>query len=201
MGEFLTAWDIGLSAWVIQDGNYPEFEVGQTVEFAVEFWLPQGVTARASDGRISANNLGHGLYDTVAQVLVQTEQITILDIGVLVYQHMSCPLVSLPLGSRIAVQLKLDVDPFHYFESLSKTADVLPLVYSWRIRSILRQSAPFIDTVVEGRKIRTRDPQHLGYDEVVKTDAWNDDGGNAEYVLRCDRLPIPPKRESATAIP
>jgi len=196
-----THWDIGVAAWIIQDGQYPDFEVGQTVEFAVEFWLPEGVAARASSEKVSANSLGDGLYDAVAEVLVQNDQITVLDIGILVYEHTSFLYQSLPQGSRVAVQLKLGIDPFHNFYSLSKTGDVLPLVYSWKILSILRQTAPFLETLAKGRKIRTRDPQRLGYEEILKTDAWKDDGGHAQYVLRCSLLPIPPKRESATATP
>jgi hypothetical protein len=194
-------WDIGLSAWIIQDGNYPDFEVGQTVEFALEFWLPPGVAARSSSGSVSANSLGDCLYDTVAEVLVQTDQITVLDIGVRVYQDASSRQLALPQGSRVAVQLGLGVDPFDYFETLSKTGDVLPLIYSWRILSIRRQTGPFIDTVADGQKIRIRDPQRPGYEEILKTDAWNDDGSFAEYILRCELLPIPPKRESVTAMP
>ncbi|HMD48685.1 MAG TPA: hypothetical protein VKG79_06295 [Bryobacteraceae bacterium] len=130
---------------------------------------------------------------------MQNAEITILDIGILVYRHtLSQP--PLPQGPRIAVQMRLGVDPFSYFESLSKTGDVLPLVYSWKILSIWRQTAPFIETVVEGRKLRIRDPQQLGYEEIPKTDAWNDDGGHAQYLLRCELLPIPPKCTSATAL-
>jgi len=37
-------WNIGLSAWIIQDGNYPDFALGDTVEFAVEFYLRPGTS-------------------------------------------------------------------------------------------------------------------------------------------------------------
>jgi hypothetical protein len=195
-----TEWDIGLAAWIIQDGNYPDFEVGQTAEFAVEFWIPQGSIAQASSAEVSANHLDDCLYDAVAEVVVQTDQITVLDIGILVYEQTPPQQPPLPQG-RVAVQLRLAVDPFFYFEILSKTGGVLPLVYSWKIMSILKQTAPFIETVAEGRRIRIRDQQRLGYEEILKTDAWNDDGGYAEYVLGCNLLPISPKRESATARP
>ena len=33
-----STWNIGLSAWIVQDGNYPDFGVGETVKFAVEFY-------------------------------------------------------------------------------------------------------------------------------------------------------------------
>ncbi len=201
-----STWDIELGAWIIQDGNYPDFAVGQTAEFALEFWVAEGVPYRVSDGRISAKNLEHGLYDAVAEVLVQTDKITILDIGILVYEVPSSKQPSFLKGSNVAARMRLGVDPFHYSQTLSKTGDVLPLVYSWKIRSIFAQTAPFIETLVEAgaiteRKIRIRDPQRLGYKEILRTDAWKDDGGCAEYVLRCDLLPIPPKRESCTAIP
>jgi hypothetical protein len=31
---------IGLSSWIIQDGNYEEFEVGREYRFALEFYAP-----------------------------------------------------------------------------------------------------------------------------------------------------------------
>ncbi len=158
-----------MAAWIIQDGNYPDFEVGQTAEFAVEFWLPEGNAVRSSGAEVSATALGHALYDTVAEALVKTGRVTVLDIGILVYGDTQTPLAE---GSQVAVRLAPSVDPFHYFESLSKTGDVLPLVYWWKIRSILRQTAPFIGSVVEGQKTRIRDPQRLGYQEILKTDAW-----------------------------
>jgi hypothetical protein len=150
---------------------------------------------------VSARNLDHGLYDTLAEVIVRTDEVTVLDIGVLVYQHAPSQQLPFPKESRIALKLRLGVDPFNYFEVLSKNDDILPLVYSWKILSIFRQTAPFIDTVADGQKIRMRDPQRFGYAEIPRTDAWNDDGGYAEYVLRCELLQVPPKRDSATAMP
>src|SRR5713226_900842 len=138
-------WDISLSAWIIQDGNYPDFEVGQTAEFALEFWLPEGVAARGCSEGKAINKVGDYLYDTVAEVVLQTDNITILDIGVLVYSESSSELRLALLGEpRVAVQLGLGVDPFSYFERLSKFTGVPPLIYSWKVLSILRQTAPFV---------------------------------------------------------
>lgn len=50
-----------------------------------------------------------------------------------------------------------------------------------------------------GQKMIVRDSTKLGYQEIPKTDAWQDDGGTSEYILCCDLLPIPAKRMSATA--
>ena len=189
-------WDIGLPTWIIQDGQYPDFEVGQTAEFAVEFWLPEGDAARASSAEVRAKNLADHQYETIAEFVAQTDRITVLDIGILVYGGTQPSLLQRP---RVAVQMALCVDAFHNFYFLSKTGEVVPLVDSWKILAILRRTRPFIETGVEGQKLRVRDPQRLGYEEVLKTDAWNDDGEHSGYLLRCELLPIPPKRESATA--
>ena len=82
-------WDLYLSSWIIQDGNYPDFEVGQTPEFAVEFWLTDGGGARTSDREKSATSVGGPLYDAAAEIVFQTAQITVLDIGILVYRETS----------------------------------------------------------------------------------------------------------------
>src|SRR5271168_4560671 len=82
-------WDVGLSAWIVQDGNYSDFEVGQIAEFALEFWLPEGVAPQASSGEVSADNVGDCAYDAVAEVLLQTDRLTVLDLGVHVYQYAS----------------------------------------------------------------------------------------------------------------
>lgn len=192
-----------MSSWIIQDGNYPDFEVGQTPEFAVEFWLTDGGGARTSDREKSATSAGGPLYDATAEIVFQTAEITILDIGILVYRETSPSDTPLSAATRAAVQLGLGVDPFFYFERLNKIPDVPPLVYSWKILSILRQTAPFIEQVAEegflkGRTIHVRDERLLGYEEISRTDAWNDDG-YAEYLLRCQLLPLPPKFSTATA--
>jgi hypothetical protein len=38
MQESQNEWQIGLSSWIIQDGNYGDFETGQVLGFALEFY-------------------------------------------------------------------------------------------------------------------------------------------------------------------
>ena len=90
----------------------------------------------------------------------------------------------------------LGVDPFSYFERFHNLQGMPDLVYTWRIESIVRQTAPFID---RGEGILVRDPSKLGWMPLDETDAWHDDNGFAEYVLTCTLLDVPPKRSSATA--
>jgi hypothetical protein len=143
------------------------------------------------------------MYETIAEVIVQTAQITVLDIDVLLYEHTSFLQPPLPQGPRLAVQLSLGVDPFSCFETLNQTGKVCRssiLGKSCRSSEKLRHLW-IVDIGEGGRKLQTRDAQRLGYQEILRTDAWNDDGRHADYLLRCDLLPIPLKRTSETVRP
>jgi hypothetical protein len=194
-------WHVGMNAWIIQDGNYPDLEVGQTAEFAIEFWIPDGAACIiASDEAVSAIHGAGCLYNAVADVLLRTDDITVLDIGILIYGQTALLPAAVSQKSRLSVQIGLSVDPFFYLEGLNTIPAVPPLVYSWRMSSILMQTAPFIEKIVEGRKVQVRDPKRFEYQEILRTDAWEDDGGYGEYIFALDLLPIEPKRSSATAI-
>jgi hypothetical protein len=104
------------------------------------------------------------------------------------------------LGRFVEAEIYLGIDPFSYFERLYTLPKMPALIYSWKINSIGQQTAPFVETrELSGQKVLVRDEKKLGYMTITKTDAWKDDGGNAEYVLTCTRLDILPKFESATA--
>ena len=198
------AWNIGLSAWIIQDGNYPDFTVGDIVEFAVEYYQEPSTQIAFVDVEPSARLVRESLYDAVAEKVLQTEDITVLNIGILVYREAEQAAALGEPETRFRTQLHLGIDPFFYFERLSKIPGVPPLVYSWRIASILQQTAPFIESTAAsgphaGRPIMVRDASKLGYREIQKTNAWEDDNGFGEYVMRCELLPKDPKHVSATA--
>jgi hypothetical protein len=44
-----------------------------------------------------------------------------------------------------------------------------------------------------GTPIMVRGPGNIGWRHVPRTNAWEDEEGNAEYLLRCTRLPNVPK--------
>jgi hypothetical protein len=196
-------WNIGINAWIIQDGNYPDFAIGQVAEFAVEFNFPKN-QLEPTCRQMEATHLHDSSYRAHGDIRLRTDEITIVDIGILAYCG-SDPVFAQFLEDRFEAEIWLGVDPYPYFERLSKNEKIPPLIYSWQIRSILRQTAPFIESVEEsgldaGRKIIRRDLTRLGWEEISQTDAWNDDRGDcAEYVLVCELLDVPPKRVSATA--
>ncbi len=191
-------WEVGLSSWIIQDGNYDNFKVGQRAEFALEFFSQ---TYRKSQVQAkSAKMLGAAHYEIVGEVVYLTSEVWVLDFGICAFQE-SKPPEGISAGDYVAAEIYLGIDPFFYFEGLYTLPGMPPLIYSWEISSIAHQTAPFIETRdLSGQKMMVRDEKKLGYKTVSNTDAWKDDGGNAEYILKSTRLDVPPKSENTTAI-
>ena len=131
----------------------------------------------------------------VADKVVQTSDLTILDIGILVFREHDRNDESNLQGKRFRTNIYLGIDPFFYFETLSKIPGVPPLIYSWRINSIFRETAPFIATrSPSGGTLHVRDQSKLALETVQSTNAWKDDKGHASYVLECELLPVPAVR-------
>jgi hypothetical protein len=191
-------WEIGLSSWIIQDGNYPDFTVERAAEFALEF-CPTTVRRSQSIAK-SAKRLGAARYEINCEIVYLKPEVWVLDFGLCAFQK-STPPKGLSVDKFITAEIYLGIDPFFYFERLYTISGMPPLVYSWRIKPIAQQTAPFIESrEPSGQTFLVRDERRLGYKAIEKTDAWNDDDGRGEYVLNCARLDVPPKFKSATAI-
>jgi hypothetical protein len=80
-GNVPLRWNIALSAWVIQDGNYPNFRVGEIVEFAVRFYQGDDVSVRPSAREISSTLLHDVTYEVVSEVFLNSDETAVLDIG------------------------------------------------------------------------------------------------------------------------
>jgi len=197
MNNAQNEWEVGLSSWIIQDGNYDNFETGQVAEFALEFYSQ---TYRERDARLkSSKSLGAAKYEIIGEVIYLTDEVWVLDFGICAFQE-SKPPKGINVGSFVTAEIYLGIDPFFYFERLYTLPKIPALIYSWKISSIGQQTAPFIEIrEPSGQKVLIRDEKKLGYKIIGKTDAWKDDDGRAEYVFTCTRLDVPPKFESATA--
>ena len=177
-----TTWNIGLESWIIKDGNYPDFTVGETVEFAVEFYRRRGAAVTICSSRLGAQPISEELYEVVAEKVLETEKITVLDIGILVYREGPPLFPQVEIGTRFQTQVGLGVDPYFYFEFLNQIPGVPPLIYSWRMTSIGQQTAPFIKTIrdsglLAGRTVWVRDRSQWNYQDVTRTDAQQDSHG------------------------
>ncbi len=182
-------WEIGLSSWIVQDGNYDDFSRGQTARFAIEFYSKDLSPSTSTEKR--ADRIKESNYSANGQIVFVNEQCVVLDIGVLSYRQFSPP-EWMQAGAWVCGDLYLGIDPFFYFEDLAHTAGMPPMIYEWQLNRIEIETAPFIETLDEsGRRLLTRDETKSAFREIERTDAWKDDDGNGAYVLHCSMLERP----------
>lgn len=175
---------------MIQDGNYVDFAVGERRRFAVGFFaddLHEGAT-----GHKQAKALGEVRYEVSGEVIVADHDLTVLDFGLLAYCDSQPP--SAARGDWLTGRVSLEVDVYSYFEIHAKKSGVPPAVYAWTISGIWHQTAPFVPDAAKGPKWLKRDPGRLGWEWLDRTDAWSDDEGHADYLLRCRLEADPPTR-------
>lgn len=181
---------ISLESWIIQDGNYGDFAVGEEHGFALEFWVVDPANVGASSPAVATGyrHLGCENYSVVARTVFVGSEWWAIDFGVPAYTG-NTPPKDIALGGVWQGRIGLGIDYFDYFERLAFNSGAPPLIYDWRIDKIEMQTAPFI----EKDKVLQRDPQKLGWREIQKTDAWQDDGSSASYLLHCTRVSDEPR--------
>jgi hypothetical protein len=186
-------WSLSIAAWVIQDGNYPDFTKGQRAEFAVEFYAPEALT-RTDGGARSAVADGDGWYSIDATIVAVTDAAWVVDCGILVYDER--PPEGVAPGDGVRGRVLLSVDHYLYFEALARQPEIPALIYTWDLLRIRRETAPYI--LNEAQTMYVRDERKRNLVDTKATDAWADDDGHAEYVFDCRLLDMPPKRTSNT---
>jgi hypothetical protein len=175
--------NVGVDAWVIQDGNYGDFAVGQRAEFALEFY-PRSLKSADSQSP-SATHLKASTYRVCGRVAYRAKSVWVLDAGFLAYQESPPPRYATN-GSWVEGEIYLGIDPFMYFERLKDMSGMPRLTYSFRVGEILLEMTPWLTrSDGAGGTVMVRDEQHESYREVAETDAWNDDDGHAHYILKC----------------
>ena len=136
--------DIYMHSWIVGDGNYRDFREGETRQFALEFWAPSLLALSQSQEK-SATEDARYMYRVNAQVAFSSAEILVIDFGLLAYSEAAEDLqLGLKSGDFVSGQIALDVDPFFYFERLSKIADVPPLIYEWRIEAAEQETTPLV---------------------------------------------------------
>lgn len=174
-------WLFGLQSWVIQDGNYDDFAVGQRRRFAVQYFSEGFRDAEV--GARAATPLGESRYEVSGQIVMAKRDLVVIDFGLLAYDDNHPPAAA--RGDWVAGRVSLEVDCYSYFEIHARRRGAPPAVYAWTITGIWQQTAPFIPDPVMGARFRKRDPDRFGWRWLDRTDADADDDGYAEYILRC----------------
>ena len=180
---------VSLDAWIIQDGNYGDFHVGQHASFAIEFYSEAGLSP-SSPAIASLTPESDSTYRAVGQVVHRGIDWWVIDVGLPMYMEQPPP-HGVQVGDWVSGTINVGVDPFFYFERLSKRAASPELIFDWMIERIEMATAPLVE--VSPRHF-VRDPGGPARVAVPRTDAWQDDNGHGDYVLRCRRLSGPGRR-------
>lgn len=217
-GRAGTDWWIGLPGWVLQDGSYTDFAVGEIRQFAVEFGYSrhERLAVVDSSAPLGCEASGQdGDYRVTASVLRSdpepTEGCCILDFGLLAYTEWIVldDLQPPRVGTRLHGAISLSVDHFAYVDHLAHQPGVPPLIYTWTIQEIRLDTSPSI-RVSYGHPLyvgpnegpmTVRDPERRSWRSIDQTDMWGDHGS---YTLRCTlhpREPVSTVSGSGTASP
>ena len=188
----MVSWNVGMSAWIVQDGNYGDFHRHMQAKFALEFYP---LDLQVTDATETTAQWHKGSqYQVQAQVVCLLAGAWVIDFGVMAFQQ-STPPAKIRVGDWISATIYLGIDPLFYFEDL-KNRGMPPLIYRWLIRKISIETAPFVEALDgRGTRILTRDESKSAYREIEATSAWNDDDGHAEYLLECELLDAMPTRD------
>ena len=177
--------NVGLSAWIIQDGNYGDFESGRIYRFALEFY-PEDLSPSVATPTPCLRSAAGAHYDAVGAIIRATDSNWVIDFGVPTFQN-SRPPKWAKQGLSVQGRIYIGIDPFFYFEGLKDKPGMPDLVREWRVRRILLETTPWTTSIdTHGRSIISRAPVAPTFKEVSKTDAWHDDKGNGHYILECD---------------
>jgi hypothetical protein len=186
------ALPIGLESWIIQDGNYADFEVGQVRAFALEFYAPEPLKI-ISDGRAAEPSLINKTgahFSIIGKSIHAASDWWVVDFGILAYTSYP-PKTQHKTGTLFEGSVYLGIDHFDYFERLSLSENAPALIFDWKVERIQMQTAPFIEL---SDRMLIRDPEKIGWRDVSQTNAWEDDKMSAQYILHCTRLTDAPRR-------
>ena len=179
--------EIYLSRWIIEDGNYDDFCVGEQRRFALEFWPSAPLTKTGENVAALRERSGHS-YDVVGKLVFISHGVWVIDCGVLAYSERESEVEGgCEVGDLVEGNLRFGVDPFFYFEQHYKTPGIPPLIYEWQVNSIEQDTTPYI--LSNDARTYTRDERQRSHQSVRGT-AKNliiPDRGS-EFVLYCSRL-------------
>ena len=186
--------DVYIDSWVISDGNYEHFREGEIREFALEFYaLHRLATVASVDKQLEVNS--EYTYDVTAEIVLVSEDICVLDFGLAAYSESGSTLdAGYRVGDLVKGKISFGVDPFFYFERLSKIPGVPPLIYEWCINSVEQDTSPSAPTDVCRRQGYAKDESRRSFRRVRGT--FENVTVSPEtvplHVLHCTKLDTPP---------
>lgn len=134
--------EIHLSRWIVEDGNYADFHIGEARRFAVEVWNQSPLTRSTEHVTALRKQRDHS-YDFSGRLVFASDGVWVIDCGVLAYSDRKSEIdPECKAGDFVRGHLKFGVDPFFYFEQHCKIPHIPPMIYGWKINSIEQDTTP-----------------------------------------------------------
>jgi hypothetical protein len=185
---------IYLARWIIEDGNYSDFCVGERRKFALELWTTTPLTKSAKNVMGFRERGGHS-YEAAGKLIFTSNGIWVIDCGVLAYSEQASDIENgCKVGDFVQGNLRFGVDPFFYFEQHYKIPGIPPLIYEWQVDSIEQDTTPYIFS--DDAQMFIRDESRRSKQSVPGT-AKNfviPDRG-PEFILCCSKLGTAPSHK------
>jgi hypothetical protein len=189
---------IGLSSWIIADGNYEHFVCGQRASFSLAFYPANSPLDIPRDwlsvdppdvDRTSIRHVEGSDYMVTAKVTDVLNDWWVIDAGIPLYRA-GLPPDGIKSGSWVIGKIYVGVDPFDYFERLSRHHAAPALTYNWNVTKIELETTP----IIESGRMKMRDRSRRGWRELNDTKAHSAGAVVDEFVLHCERENAPPRR-------
>lgn len=178
--------EVWIPSWMIQDGMYPDLSIGHVLHRALEF-RPQSLAVTTNHER-SLSRHGFASYDGCRPLVFVAPRAVVVDFdGVSAYRLMK-DTAGWETDQWVESRFQLSVDFFTYEEHLRTRPGVPELRHNLEIIGILRETTPWIEREEPPGLVKTRDKSKESFVAVPATDAWNDDNGDASYILDCEIL-------------
>src|SRR5947208_2301757 len=132
---------VGLSAVIIQDGNYGDFKVGQKVSFALEFEPREDMQLSLKRPPATEHLMGNR-YRLRGRIVFLAPNAWVIDTGSFLAFEKGKPPAGATIGAWADAEVYLRIDPYFYFEGLHRVAGMPPLTYTWHVRRIMREKSP-----------------------------------------------------------
>jgi hypothetical protein len=183
--------EIYLARWVIEDGNYDDFCVGERRKFALEFWASTPLKKSVENLMALREQSGHS-YDVAGKLVFSSDGVWVIDCGVLAYSERESEIEGgFKVGDFVQGNLRFGVDPFFYFEQHNTIPSIPPLIYEWQVNSIKQDTTPYIFS--NDARMHIRDESQRSHQSVRGT-AKNliipDQG--PEFIVYCSKLGTAP---------
>lgn len=183
--------EIYLARWIIEDGNYRDFCVGEQRKFALELWTSTPLGKSAENVMAPREQSGHS-YDVAGKLVFMSDDVRVIDCGILAYSEQDNDIDGgCKVGDFVQGNLSFGVDPFFYFETHYKIPGIPPLIYEWQVNSIEQDTTPCIFS--NDARMFIRDESQRSHQSVRGT-APNliiSDRG-PEFILYCSKLGTAP---------